>query len=200
YERLRQHFGDQLVFTYIMSGLVRDVTDFMNSFELALPLKDGICAYNKRLATIYKSEESLGNLPIMMDGFHLFDENHRSSYPLNRAYKAAELCEPSKAEQYLYQLRRATICQGRQTTKKEELVRVAGEVGLDQARFLYFYDHGEAEKAFKEDLKKTRDHAIHSLPTCKIAYGEQWTLCSGLIGFAGFVNCINALTKKTSKI
>lgn len=79
-----------------MAGLVRDVSDFMTPDELSLPAKEGIQKYNTRLAGIYKSEESIGGLPINMKGFHLFDEEHRSSYPLNIAYKATQLADSEK--------------------------------------------------------------------------------------------------------
>lgn len=91
YEKLAEHYGDHLIFKYVMAGLVRDVSDFMLPSELSLPAAEGIRQYNKRLAGIYKDEESIGGLPINMDDFHLFDENHRSSYPLCIAYKAAQL-------------------------------------------------------------------------------------------------------------
>ena len=64
YDKLEAHFGDKHIFKYVMSGLVRDVADFMLPSELALPAAEGISAYNKRLAMIYKSEEDIGGLPI----------------------------------------------------------------------------------------------------------------------------------------
>ena len=50
YEKLATHFGDRLVFHYVMSGLVRDVSDFMMPEERALPAEEGIRLYNRRLA------------------------------------------------------------------------------------------------------------------------------------------------------
>lgn len=67
YEKLADHFGDRLVFHYVMSGLVRDVSDFMVPEEKALPAEEGIRLYNRRLARIYKGEEAIGGLPINMD-------------------------------------------------------------------------------------------------------------------------------------
>ncbi len=67
------------------------------------------------LADIYKSEESIGGLPINMNGFHLFDEEHRSSYPLNIAYKAAQLVDNENADIFLYNLRHATVLDTRHT-------------------------------------------------------------------------------------
>ena len=40
-----------------------------------------------------------------MDGFRLFDAEHRSSRPLCLAYKAAQLADPDKADAFLTALR-----------------------------------------------------------------------------------------------
>ena len=98
YEQLAARYQELIVFKYVMSGLVRDVSDFMLPEELSLPPEEGIRVYNRRLAGIYKSEESVGGLPMNIQGFHLFDTGHRSSYPLCVAYKAAQLTDPEKAD------------------------------------------------------------------------------------------------------
>ena len=187
YEKLAENFGDRLVFKYVMSGLVRDVSDFMLPEELALPAEEGIRAYNRRLAGIYKSEESIGGLPINMDGFHLFDAKHRSSYPLCIAYKAAQLCDSEKANDFLMCLRRATIVDARQTTRTDELIRVAVSAGFDRERFLQLFQDGSAEAAFDKDLQLTQSLGIHSLPTCIIQCGEKAVLVSGMTEYAGFL-------------
>ena len=193
YEKLADYFGDQLVFKYVMSGLVRDVSDFMLPQELALPAEEGILVYNKRLAGIYKSEESIGGLPINMDGFHLFDSKHRSSYPLCIAYKAVQLCDPGKADMFLMRLRRATIVHTRQTTKIEELVRVARDVNIPESEFLKVFEDGRAEKAFHEDLHFTASLGIRSLPACLIQYKEKAVLVSGMMKYEGFISAIEGL-------
>ena len=168
YEKLADHFGKEIAFKYVMSGLVRDVADFMLPQELGLPAEEGIRVYNKRLAQIYKNEEIIGGLPINMEGFHLFDAEHRSSYPLCIAYKAAQLADPAKADAFLLKLRRATIVETRQTTRTDELVAVAMEAGLDTEEFLRYFENGSAAKAFEEDLRLRHALNIHSLPTCLI--------------------------------
>ena len=193
YEKLAAHFGEELVFKYVMSGLVRDVTDFMLPSELALPPEEGIRVYNKRLAQIYKSEEVIGGLPINMDGFQLFDADHRSSYPLCIAYKAAQLVDPTKADAFLLKLRRATIVETRQTTRTDELVAVAREAGLDTEEFLRYFENGSAAKAFEEDLRLRHALDIRSLPTCLIEYGEKAALVNGLADYEEFVNIIERM-------
>ena len=193
YEKLAEHFGERLIFKYVMSGLVRDVRDFMLSVELAMPAEKGIRVYNERLTGIYKSEESIGGLPINMDGFHLFDSEHRSSYPLCIAYKAAELVDSQKAYAFLMRLRRATIVETRQTTRIDEILAVAVSAGLDKEQFLRFFEDGSAERAFQEDLQLTHSLGIHSLPTCLVRYDEKASLVNGMSDYESFVRIIDNL-------
>ncbi len=128
FRKLETHFEGKIEFRYVMAGLVRDVSDFMTPEEREETDRDpesGVRKYCLRLADIYRSEESITGMPIRMEGFHLFDAEHRSSWPLDIAYKAARLIAPDKAEYFLYLLRYATIEETRQTTKTEEQLRVA---------------------------------------------------------------------------
>ncbi len=193
YEKLAAHFGDRLVFHYVMSGLVRDVSDFMVPEEKALPAEEGIRLYNRRLAQIYKGEEAIGDLPINMDGFHLFDADHRSSYPLCMAYKAAELCCPEKALAFLLKLRRATIVETRQTTRTDELIAVAADAGLDPEQFRICFEDGRAAEAFQKDLELTRSLGIRQLPTVLIEGGEKSLLVSGMASYDTFISLIDKL-------
>ena len=108
-DALARRYGERLVIRYVMRVLVRDVSDFMTPAERALPPEQGIPLYCKRLAKIYKSEESIGGLPINMEDFHLFDPEHRSSKPLCLAYKAAQIAAPDWADAFLLNLRHATV-------------------------------------------------------------------------------------------
>ncbi|MBQ3892368.1 MAG: DsbA family protein [Mailhella sp.] len=196
YASLKERYAGRIAFRYVMAGLVRDVSDFMTPEELAMPEKEGLAAYNRRLALIYKSEEPMGGLPMNMDGFHLFDTEHRSSYPLDIAFKAAQLCEPDKAEPFLLRLRRATLLEGRQTTLKTELVAVAQESGIDAARFRQHLEDGSAEEAFLDDRRLTRSLGIRRLPSCLIQLGGDTVLVNGMIGIKGFESAIGSLLSK----
>ena len=193
YDKLKEHYGDALEFKYIMAGLVRDVSDFMTPDELALPAKEGIRKYNKRLAGIYKSEESIGGLPINMNDFHLFDEKHRSSYPLNIAYKAAQLADSEKADLFLYNLRHATVLETRQTTLTVEILNVAKETGINSALFMKHFSDGSAETAFLQDLQYTKALGIYSLPSYLIQSGDQSVLVTKLIDFDTFKDIIRRI-------
>lgn len=53
YEQLNSRYAGRIMFRTIMSGLVRDVSDFMLPEERRLPPEESIRAYNRRLVSIF---------------------------------------------------------------------------------------------------------------------------------------------------
>lgn len=194
YDKLKKKYQDNIEFRFVMAGLVRDVSDFMNEYELSLSTEKGIEEYCKRLVGIYKSEEKIGGLPMNMDNFHLFDADHRSSYPLNIAYKAAQLAAPELAEQFLIKLRHATVLEGRQTTLISELYAIAEETGIEKDAFEKVYSDGSAEKAFDEDLIYTRSLGIYSLPAYIIESGDTKYMIKQLASYETIVGAIDLIS------
>lgn len=190
--QLKQKYGDQIEFRYVMSLLVRDVSDFMTPEECAMDPEAGIRAYCQRLAGIYKSEESVGGLPINMNGFCLFDPDHRSSRPLNLAYKAAMLADADKADTFLIELRHATVIDCLPTTHFDEIMNVVRNVGINEASFKQHYHDGSAEKALQKDLEYTRSLGIRSLPAYLIQYRENALIMQSFT-YQEFINAINGL-------
>jgi len=173
YERLKREYGDRIEFRWVMGLLVRDVSDFMTPRERAMAPEAGIRAYNARLAQIYKSEEAIGGLPIHMEGFCLFDAEHRSSKPLNLAYKAAQLAAPERADDFLKNLRHATVIDCLPTTRLEVILDVVRGTGIDEALFMRHYGDGTAEAALQNDLAFAARLGIRSLPACLIQYKDK---------------------------
>ena len=191
-DALARRYGERLSIRYVMSVLVRDVRDFMTGAERALPPEEGVPLYCKRLALIYKSEEPIGGLPINMEGFRLFDPEHRSSKPLCLAYKAAQIAAPEKADAFLLNLRHATVLDCRPTTHEEEILAVVRASGINEAAFLAAFRDGRAEAALKEDLALTRRLGIRSLPAYVMEYrGRALFLQSFDLG--DFVKAIESL-------
>ena len=189
YDRLKQEYGDKIEFRWVMSLLVRDVSDFMTPHEQTIEPEAGIRAYNARLAQIYKSEEAIGCLPINMEGFCLFDAEHRTSKPLNLAYKAAQLADPEKAEEFLINLRHATVIDCRPTTHMDVILDVVNKTGIDESAFLRHYNDGTAEAALQNDLSYAARLGIRSLPTCLIQYKDKALLMQSF-AYADYVSAI----------
>ena len=84
-----------------MTGMIIcESYDFAGVIEFKFVMSLLVCNVYE-LAKIYESEESLGGLPIVMDGFNLFSENETSSLPLKLAYKAAQLADAARADLFL---------------------------------------------------------------------------------------------------
>ena len=192
-DRLQKEYADKIEFRYIMSLLVRDVSQFMLPEERAIEPTEGIRQYCKRLAGIYKSEEAIGGLPINMDGFCLFDPEHRSSRPLCLAYKAAQLTAPDKADSFLAALRHATVQDCRPTTHDEEILKVVQDTGIDENAFLRFFKDGSAGAALDQDISFTRSMGIHSLPTYLIQCGDKALLMQSF-DYLDFITAISKVT------
>ena len=108
-----------------------------------------------------------------MDGFCLFDAEHRTYRPLCLAYKASQLADPDKADAFLTSLRHATVRYGRPTTHDDEIRKVVRAAGIDEAVFMKHYGDGSAEAALEQDLAFTRRLGIHSLPSYLLQYGSS---------------------------
>lgn len=194
-EQLAATYAGQIEFRYVMALLVRDVSDFMLPEERAMEPESGIRRYCRRLAQIYKDEESIGGLPIDMEGFCLFDPEHRSSRPLCLAYKAAQLADSDKAEPFLIALRHATVLDCRPTTHFDEILRVVRNVGIPEDTFVQHYQNGSAEAALEEDLAFTRSLGIRSLPAYLIQYGDA-SLMLQSFEYRDFLRAIDTITAK----
>lgn len=178
-ERLDKELGVSI--RHAMVVLVRDIADFM------LP-GESLAAYNARLAGIYESESSIGGLPIVMPHLKLFDEGHRTSEPLCRAVKAAQLAAPDKADAFLHRLREATIVEVRPTTHRDEILRVARLSCIDETEFKRRFDNGDAKAALAADERLAMRHGVRSLPCCLIG----GSLVNPLLGY----ECLAAAIQK----
>ena len=185
YDKLKERYPT-IELRWVMSVLVRDVSDFI------LP-DETIAQYNKRLARIYESEQSIGGLPISMPDLHLFDEQHRSSLPLNLAYKAAQLADIDRADEFLKNLRHATIVDVLPTTHFDVILKLVRDTGIDEDRFTQYYNDGTTQTMLEHDLNMVRKLNIRTLHAYMIQYGERSVIIRNLISYESFVEIIKQL-------
>ncbi|VEG13026.1 DsbA family protein [Moraxella cuniculi] len=194
FRQVESHFGEQIRFRPIISYLVRNVADFMIPDDFKEGAEKAFIRYNKRLAQIYQSEQSISGIPIKMDHLELFSPERPSSLPLNLAYKAVELACASKAEPFLYRLRFATVAECRPTTKFDEIVRVVKQCDIDLTAFLQHYQDGSAQFALERDFAFLNEVGVRGLPAYLFEYQGKRLLRSGVLTYADFAMAIRQVS------
>lgn len=195
FRKLETHFNGYIQFKYVMSGLVRDVYDFVDPNDLIIGKEFALKNYLVKLAKIYESEETITGMPMNMSDLQLFSTSHTSSIPLNLAYKAAQLTDNNKADLFLYNLRYATIVDCKPTTKFEEIISIAKKTGIDLNKFSKHYEDGSAQLALDKDYNLTSSLAIYRLPAYLIKYGDKSILINYMMSYIDFLNVIEKLTQ-----
>lgn len=133
-------------------------------------------------------------MPVEIEGFRLFSAQTVSTYPQNIAYKAVELCNPELAAKFLRRIREASAAEARETGKREVLIELANETGVDIAVFIAALDDGSAEKAFNDDLLTTRQYGVRGFPTFLFRWGGKELLLRGYQSFESMSSVISSLS------
>ncbi len=188
---LENRFGSRVRISYIMGGLVRDITAFNDSYN-------GIGGdperSNNNIAKHWVEASDRHGMPVKVEGFKLFTKEQPSTYPQNIAYKAAQMQDEAKANHFLRRIREASAAEARQTNLTEVLIELASEAGLDISQFLDDFTSGKAKAAFEEDLYTTSQFRARGFPTFLIKYGERSTLLRGFQSYDNFRAVINQMT------
>jgi len=168
--KLQWRFGDQIEVSYIMGGLVNDIREF---YDHANDIGGDPKESNENIARHWLEASQKHGMPIRTEGFQLFTEEHPSSYPQNIAYKAAQIQDQELANKFLRRMREATATEARQTNRRDELVGLASEVGLDIASFIKSLEDGSARQAFEQDLRIASKYLVRSFPSFRLVYGTE---------------------------
>lgn len=194
FRKLETHFQQQIQFRYVMSGLVRNVYDFVDPEDLKVSKEYALEKYRLKLAAIYKSEEDITGMPINMTDFQLFTTEYTSSIPLNLAYKAAQLVDSNKANHFLYHLRFATVAECRPTTRLKEILAVVADTGINVNEFLQHYEDGSAQAALDDDFNLRQSLNVRGLPAYLFEYDGKQVVINGVIGYEQFYSIIKKLS------
>jgi putative protein-disulfide isomerase len=189
--KLETRFGEQVKISYIMGGLVQDITSFYDRYN---DIGGDPDRSNTNIARHWVDASSRHGMPVRSEGFKLFSREHPSTYPQNIAYKAAQMQDHARADKFLRRIREASAAEARQTNKTEILLELASEVGLDIARFLDDFTHGSAQRAFEQDLAITAKYGARGFPSFLLKYGEKEMVIRGYKRYEEFKALIEHLS------
>ncbi|KAA0888117.1 DsbA family oxidoreductase [Oryzomonas rubra] len=192
--KLETRFGEQVKISYVMAGLVKDITAFYDSYN---DIGGDPVRSNTQIAKHWLEASERHGMPVQSEEFKLFSKEYPSTYPQNIAYKAAQIQDQVLANRFLRRIREASAAEAKLTNTAEVLVELASEVGLDVARFLDDFSHGAAQKAFEEDLATTARYRAHGFPTFLVRFGKKETLLRGYKSYEEFKVVIEYLTSGT---
>lgn len=189
--KLETYYGDAVHIRYVMGGLVKDIRDF---YDNANDIGGDPERSNVQIARHWLEASARHGMPVRTEGFLLFSADTTSTYPQNIAFKAAELTDSKLAPRYLRRIREASAAEARETGRKEVLVELANEAGLDVPTFIGHLNDGSAEKAFREDLETTRCYGVRGFPTFLFSHAGKDLLLRGYQDFRAVQAVIDTLT------
>ncbi len=160
--KLQVYYGNALSIRYVMGGLVKDIRAF---YDQANDIGGDPEQSNAQIARHWLEASARHGMPVRIEGFRLFSADTTSTYPQNIAVKAAELTDSTLAPRYLRRIREASAAEGRETGRKEVLVELANDVGIDVSTFVGHVKDGSAEQAFRDDLAITQRYGVRGFPT-----------------------------------
>ena len=189
--KLETWYGDQVKLHYVMGGLVKDIRAFYDS---ANDIGGDPERSNLQIARHWLEASERHGMPVRTDGFRLFTAETISTYPQNIAFKAAELTNPGLASRYLRRMREASAAEARETGRREVLIELASEVGLDVGTFIGHLNDGSAESAFNKDLELTRRYGVRGFPTFVFVYEKRELKLGGYQNFAAIQAVVHTLS------
>ncbi|WP_136525472.1 DsbA family oxidoreductase [Geomonas ferrireducens] len=190
--KLETRFGEQVKVSFIMAGLVKDITAFYDSYN---DIGGDPVRSNRQIAKHWLEASQRHGMPVKIDGFSLFSRERVSSYPLNVAYKSAQMQDQNLADRFLRRVREASAAEAKLTNTTEVLVELASEVGLDVARFVEDFSNGAAQKAFEQDLAITQRYNARGFPTFLVRFEGKETLLRGYRRYEDFKAVIGLMTE-----
>ncbi len=150
---------------HVMGGLVRSFEDLEDELNNISGSKEDV---NGQVIAHWVESAQGHRMPIKTQGFHLFDQEHQSSYPMGIAYKAAQQASPRLADKYLRMLRVHIMARATRTNLWDAQVAIARETGLDVPLFEKALEDGSAKGAFQTDLGLTQGFGVRVFPTFQV--------------------------------
>jgi putative protein-disulfide isomerase len=150
--KLKMEYGDLLEVEYRMGGLLPS-WDIYNSGGISKP--SDVAHHWDEVSPYY-------DMPIIGDVW--LEDPLPSSYPPSIAFKAAELQDMEKAQQFMRRIREMVFLEKKNITRWEHLQQAALETGLDTGKLKSDFDT-KAEALFLEDLALAKQSGVRGFPT-----------------------------------
>lgn len=160
--KLQYRYKEELKISFVMGGLVKDAHTFMDPTNT---IGGDLNTFNEQVGAHWLEASSRHGMPVLAEGFKLFDDENPSTYPMNIAYKAAQFQGEEVANKFLRRMREAIAAEAKQANKMEVLIELAQESGVDISKFIAAMANGSAEAAFEEDRRLTQSYGASGFPS-----------------------------------
>jgi putative protein-disulfide isomerase len=150
--KLKQEYGDYFSIDYRMGGLLKSWDEYGGS-DVNGP--ESVAQHWDEAGEYYE-------MPINGDIWK--QDPLDSSYPPSIAFKAAQLQDSYKSEQFLRRIKEMVLVEKKNITKWEHLAAAAEDAGLEPVQFKDDFEN-KAEALFKEDLLLKSQLGVRGFPT-----------------------------------
>ena len=129
---IEYRYDGQIEIDYSMSVMIDDIRTFSDR-RLQIG-GDDIEMSNRKILSHWLDASTLHGMPVEEHGFHLFDNEHRSTMPQCRAYITAKMYDtkhPSNrrgAKHYFRHIQESTACNAMKTGNNDVLADIAATV------------------------------------------------------------------------
>ncbi len=137
--RLKEVYGEQLQVEYRMGGVFSDIAAWRRDYGVD---EQGTVDWTRESVELTKN-------PVDVD--YMRKSGVRSTHPLCRAFKAAQLQSHSLADEYFRRMMIAFQVECQPATE-DTLKRLAREVGLDSVRLMKDQESAKIREAFERDM------------------------------------------------
>jgi putative protein-disulfide isomerase len=190
--KLEALYEGKLEVNFVMGGLVQDINNFSDDWN---GIGGDLSKVNDQVAEHWLEASERHGMPVEVNGFKLFTEETSSTYPMNIAFKAVQFQSNDLAKKFLRRIREAVAAEAINANQIEVLIELAGECGVDIAKFIQNFTDGTAEKAFRLDLQITRANKVHGFPTFEVkASNGKAVMLRGFQSFETFKTVIDQIT------
>lgn len=195
--KLETHFGDQIEFKFMMGQLVKDVYDLVdNNVVQMYNKKVALNQYWTRLMQIYLQEEKIAGMPIYMGGNErLFDENHTSSVPLNKGFRAIAGHDTKLEDRVIYEMQYDTVVENRQTTDLKYLIGLAEKFGITPAQFKERFNSTGIDNELEQEQQVMQQTQIDQLPAYLLTYNDKTYVVKGLPKYSEWLKLVDQVSQ-----